>query len=864
MSEVGPEGSAGFLHGVRVVEIADELGEYCGRVLAGLGADVIKVEPSSGEITRRYGPFHQDDPDPEKSLYFWHYNFAKRGVVADVDTLDGQRFVRDIVRSADVVIDTRGRGYLDERDLGYRALRELNPSIVFARITAFGDDGPWADFKGSDLVHLALGGVMMNCGYDAEPSGFYDTPPIAPQMWQAYHISGQMAALGVMAALNYRTATGRGQRVTTVVHDAVSKNTELDLPDWVYCRQVHHRQTGRHSMPAVADPMLAMTKDGRWVLRYFTYLQRAPLKAIGAVVQLLKRYGMEMDLEEDERYADPDYVVRPAAGMHVRAAIDRLVARLSFASGIWRDAQELGMPWAPLYRPEENVAEEHWWLRETFVDVRHDELGESFQYLRGSWFARGIPWRAGPRAPRLGEHTDEVAREVENARPRRDRSDPTPTTRETARTSPHGKPFALAGVRIVDLSWLLASGGAGRYFTALGAEVVKVEHSSRPDPYRGGQGVAPNGGREERDRATGPLFPEWNGPNRSGAFMEINAGKRSLSLNLKHPRGREILRELIEQADMVIEGFSPGTMARLGLDYEQLKAIKPSIIYVQQSGMGQHGTLGELRSFGPTAQAFSGLSEMSGLPEPYPPAGIGYSYLDWFGAYNMACAMMAALHRRRITGEGCHIDASQVDIGLFLTGTAVLDHSANGRRWSRFGNRSPYKLAAPHGAYRAMGDDRWIAIACFDDAQWAALVEVLGAPEWARAPRFGSLEARLRNQDALDRLLDAATATWAPYPLMRALQDAGVPAGVCQTAQDRYETDEQLRHLEWLTELTQSEIGTWPVKEFPVHFSETPAYAGGFLDRHGPSYGEDNEYVLGTMLGLSRSQIDELATEGVT
>ena len=279
--------------------------------------------------------------------------------------------------------------------------------------------------------------------------------------------------------------------------------------------------------------------------------------------------------------------------------------------------------------------------------------------------------------------------------------------------------------------------------------------------------------------------------------------------------------------------------------------------------MGQYGSYDRLRALGPTAQAMSGISDMSGLPEPYAPAGIGYSYLDWFGAYQMANAMIAALYRKRATGQGCWIDSSQVDCGLYLTGTAILDHSVNGRSWARYGNRSPYLPAAPHGVYRAAGDDRWIAIGAFDQEQWVAIVRVLGTNEWASDPKLLTLDSRLANQDYLDALMDEATAEREPFELMEELQRAGVPAGVCQTAQDRYERDPQLKHLNWLVELNQQEIGRWPVKEIAVQFSETPPYIGGQVDRSGPSYAEDNSYVYGTLLGFSEEEIAQLAAEGV-
>jgi crotonobetainyl-CoA:carnitine CoA-transferase CaiB-like acyl-CoA transferase len=344
--------------------------------------------------------------------------------------------------------------------------------------------------------------------------------------------------------------------------------------------------------------------------------------------------------------------------------------------------------------------------------------------------------------------------------------------------------------------------------------------------------------------------------------MEINAGKLAMSLDLKNSHARQVLEDLIRDADMVIEGFSPGTMTRMGLGYDRLRQLNPSIIYVQQSGMGERGTYGRARTYGPSAQAISGVSDMSGLPEPYPPAGIGYSYLDWFGAYNMAAAMLAALYRRNVTGEGCHIDSSQSETGLYLTGTSILDKSVNGRRWSRYGNRSPYKPAAPHGAYRTLGDDRWIAIAAFTEDQWSALVEVLGRPSWSAEYRFRTLTQRLEHQDDLDVLMSRTTENFEGFALMTQLQAQGVPAGVCQTAEDRCDKDPQLAHLGWMVELPQTEIGTWPVKEHPTWLSETPTYMGGCRNRSGPNYGEDTDYVLAEILGLGMAEIEELRQAG--
>jgi crotonobetainyl-CoA:carnitine CoA-transferase CaiB-like acyl-CoA transferase len=860
------EASSGgsFLTGVRVLELADELGEYCGKLLAGLGADVIKVEPLGGEKTRLYGPFHGDVTDPNKSLYFWHYNFGKRSAIIDLDEADGQEQFRRLAQTADVIIDTRARGYLDSRGLGYDALRAANPGLVHARITPFGDDGPWADYKGSDLVHLALGGIVMNCGYDPTSTGEYDTPPVAPQMWQSYHIAGELTALAAIAALCYRLGSGRGQQLSTAVHEAVAKNTESDLPDWVYTRSAHARLTGRHSFAVYDDggqtsrpatPSNSQTKDGRWILPYQTYLLGTG-SPIEGTLALLRKHGLGGDLRADQE-------VNAAFLDRLKSEIDNLIQAYKFDRDLWHEAQELGLPWAPVRKPEENTNDPHWARRESFVDVAHPEVSEVFTEIGAKWLAPGLPWRTGPRAPMLGEHTAEVLAEADRGRA------PVPAPRPEARPaagtglSHLGQPWALAGVRVIDLGWILASAGGGRFLAALGAEVIKVEHVSRLDMMRRAANV-PDGLRPERDAATGPLRPvRGDSLNRGGGFMEINAGKRAISLNLKSDEGRELLKELLKDADVLVEGYSPGTLQRMGLGYDVLRELNPKLVYVQQSGMGQNGLYARMRTFGPSAQAMSGITDLSGLPEPYPPAGIGYSYLDWFGAYQIAVAMMAGLHRQKVTGEGCWIDSSQVECGMYLTGTAVLDHSANGRGWSRYGNRSPYKPAAPHGIFPVAGTDRWIALGTFTHDEWLGLVRVLKCPELSSDPRFTTLDSRLAHQDALEPLIGAATGPWDAAALMSALQEAGVPAGICETTEDRCDWDPQLRHLGWLTELDQTEIGRWPTKTPPTRYSETPAYQGGLVDRHGPNYGEDNQYVYGELLGLGADEIAQLAQDGV-
>jgi crotonobetainyl-CoA:carnitine CoA-transferase CaiB-like acyl-CoA transferase len=868
-----PGALGGCLVGVKVVEIADEQGEYAGLLLSGLGAEVVKVEPPGGSPTRRIGPFLDGEPGPERSLFFWHYNRGKRSVSLDLDDeMDREKF-RRLVSTADVLLDTTPATFLDERDIGLASLRGASPALITARITPFGESGPWSGWKGSDLVHLALAGPMMNCGYDPLPDGTYDLAPVAPQMWHSYHITGEQLTIMVIAALIDRQSTGLGQHLSCAVHQAVSTCTELDLMSWIMRAAPLYRQTCRHAAETVSEvPTIMHTKDGRWVTA------RLSSKDTEKLLLFLDSYGMSGQLRADyermsaAKEAEPGQATpgRDIPGsekaaefdLRCREMLQRLFAKFTFDSAPWPKAQDAGLLVAPLRRPEENLADPHWVKRDVFGSVEYPELGRSYTDVVAKWVSSETSWQIGRRAPMVNEDV-EVSEgpwatggvQAGNVKVR-ERPEPGRGASGSAGA------FPLQGIRVFDLSWFLASSGGTRYLAALGAECLKVEWKAHPDSRIAASAMAPVGGRSARERATGPLEGVKDA-DMGGQFHNKNPGKRGISLNIRDPRGLEIARRVISMSDIVAEGFSPGVMDRLGLGYDALRTIKPDIIYAQQSGMGSKGTYGKFRTVGPIAAAIAGTSEMSGLEEPALPAGWGYSYLDWMGAYNFALAMVAALHFRNATGRGQWIDSSQCESGMFIAGTAFLDWSANEHQWHRYGNRSPYKPAAPHGTFRCRGTDSWLAIACFTEDEWQALCRVAHRPEWLSDPRFASLDGRVRNQDELEDVVSQWTSGVSAFEAMSALQNAGVPAGVCQTAADRCDRDPQLRHLRWLTELPGTKIGKWPVAEVPVKMSRSRVTVGGTIGRGAPCYGEDNDYVYGELLGMSKQEINDLERDGV-
>src|SRR5579863_783628 len=407
----------------------------------------------------------------------------------------------------------------------------------------------------------------------------------------------------------------------------------------------------------------------------------------------------------------------------------------------------------------------------------------------------------------------------------------------------------LEGVRVIDLTKIVAGPNATRMLATMGAEVIRVEwHDDRAlDMLRMVRPAVPGG--------------EPDSVNRSGLFNNINPGKFGITLNMNLPQGRELFKRLIAKSSVLCENYSPEQMDRWGLGYAALREINPNLIYLQITGMGKSGTYKSYLSVGPTAQALSGLTHMSGLPEPKPPAGWGYSYLDHSTGYYGAIMVLAALLRQKRTGQGCYLDVSQTEVGLMVSGTATAEAQLTGVPTGRDGNRMRFADWAPHGAYPCRGTDAWITIAVRTDAQWQALVDEIGSPAWARDTRFALAAGRKSHEDELDRLLAEFTRGEDRYDLMDRLQKRGIAAAVVQTSADRCERDPQLKERGYFVPLPHSEIGTWPVEGYPAKFSRTPVDIGGLPQRGAPLMGEDNDYVCGDILGLQPDEIAALKEE---
>lgn len=405
------------------------------------------------------------------------------------------------------------------------------------------------------------------------------------------------------------------------------------------------------------------------------------------------------------------------------------------------------------------------------------------------------------------------------------------------------KPLPLEGIRVCDFSWIVAGPTATRILADMGAEVVKVENESYLDSMRIGLQANP-----ER--------PSVNG---SGFHSNFNRNKLGITANIHHPKGREVVERLLSISDVVIENFSAGAFERMGFGWDRLVELNPRIIYVSLSGFGHLGRDNSYVTWGPTAQAVSGATQMSGLPDQ-PPAGWGFSYLDHTAGYYGAIAVLMALAHRRRTGEGQYVDMAQIETGAVLGGIPVLDKQINGRDYERIGNRSRYPEIAPHNTYRCRDDeltDRWVAIVADTDDAWRALSEELGAPALADDARFASNADRIANQDALDAAITERTRTRDGTELMYALQARGVAAGLCQRSDDKMERDPQLAARGFYLMAPHDELGEHRYEGLPFAFRN----ARWRMDRGAPLLSQDTFDVLTRLLNYAPEEVAELQGE---
>lgn len=399
----------------------------------------------------------------------------------------------------------------------------------------------------------------------------------------------------------------------------------------------------------------------------------------------------------------------------------------------------------------------------------------------------------------------------------------------------------LSGIRIADFTWV----GAGSYTTKIladhGADVIKIESSAKVDGIR----------------LSAPFKDGVKGVNRSGYFADRNTSKRSITINLKTEEGRALARRIVAASDVVANNFTPGTMAKFGLGYDDVRAFNPRAVYLAMSMSGDSGPERDFLGYGLTIGALVGIHHLSGLPGQEP-VGTGTNYPDHIpNPCHSAFAVLAALRHARRTGRGQYLDIAQTEPTIAVLGAAFLETTVNGADPQPLGNA--HLRHAPHGVYRCAGQDRWLAIAVTEDRQWPALRAVLGLPEESCRAEWAAEQARHRDRDALDALIAGATGDRDVGELFAALQAAGVPAGVVQDAADVVERDPHLRERAHWARLEHPEMGETLYNAPPFRLTGTPVT----LSRSAPMLGQHTHEICREVLGLDDEQIARLEADGV-
>jgi len=810
------------LSGCSILEVGEYVAvPYAGKLLSDIGATVTKIERPKGDVAREVGPFVEEEPGVERSEFFGYLNTGKRSVRLPPGDATAADFIRDFIEHADV--DVVIEEDLLEYGIDPGELVEDSEGLSVVSVSGFGMTGPFQEYEAPEIVAWAESGHMNKMGYP-------DSPPARLRIKAADYWAGQVAAISAMTALFDGVVQGAGgQHIDLAEREVGTSSLEYFVAGYSWSGDPSQR-TGQ-GYPAQGDRTVGKTiyeaKDGyisasvggRWETFCEEFLERP-------------------ELIEDERFE-----TRAARIEHRDEMLEILEEYLRGEEkwDLFRRLQEHGFPSAVTSTPADLAEFDHLKERDFWEDVELPSGDEVT--MPGFPFLVDEERPAQERAPQLGEHDGEVYDALGY--------EYLPSSDTLRETGPAGssrsvggsaetdddveRPLPLSGVKVLDFSWVYAGPHASRLMAALGADVVKVESEYNPDGIRGGFSFQ---------------FDAEPTSNVSAYYNEVNQGKRHLNLDLRTDRGREIALELMEEADVVMENYSPNFMDRIGLDYETIREANPEIVYLSMPGWGKTGPAKSYRAYGLIIQSMAGLDWISGFPED-PPTTSGMSWPDPVNAYMGLFSALVALYDRERTGEGAYVESALFEVTVSMMHKPLSEYMNNGRMPERMGNRDEDRRYV-QGAYPCEGEDRWAVVAVESDAEWERLCEVMDRPDLLADERFESQSRRLSNHDAVDEAIAEWTSERAREEVRTRLQAHDVPAGIVADERDLVEYDPQMRVREYFVRHDHPEVGERTFQGFPF---ESSLHDIQFTSR-APLFGEHTEEVLKEWLGMAPEEIE--------
>lgn len=792
------------LEGVHVLEIGSGVaGPYGGRLLSDFGAEVVKLEhPDAGDFARRVAPVIETEQGP-RSVLFEYLNAGKKSVTLDLAASENQSAFKGWVEWADIVLISLRPGSVERLNL-VPAIREWNSQAAVTLVSNFGQSGPYRDWKGTDLIFQAMGGVM-------QISGTGDREPLKPGLNQSLYCAGMNAAYASVAALIDARRTGAGPTVDLSILECVASALVMNEPYYAFLGAIQGRR------PAAQDPLSGEAVPAR---NGFVSLQATTLAPVAGFSEVF----------DDPRFALAKYATEAGRTEHAEEFARLLDEHLSSADPreVFEKVCSKGMLAGFVQASEQLLtcpqleARDFWWENPGLtIDKNPIRFPWKSVELSGTPLTRPNP------APALG---------ADNG------VSPTPRTAKSERVSepePRGGP--LAGLRVVDLSTVFAVPYMGALLSDLGADVIKVEPPARLDQTRSSFGAS-------FDNEPGEEY--WN---RASTFQTLNRGKQSIVLDLHTERGRELFLDLVRDADVLLDNFTPRVMRKWGTTFEVLSQVNPRLVMLSNTGYGSTGPWSSFKAQGTTLEATMGLTAVTGYSGGGPMKA-GQSYPDFLACWTGMLAVLSALVARDETGVGQWIDLGMYQLGATVIPEAVLGYQIDGREVTRRGTADVGTVLS--GVFLTKEADTWIAVSVERTEQLLSLADV--APEVAQVAAAANLVEN-ESSGIARLLLGDWIRSQRPADAVSQLQAAGVAAGLVANSRDLIE-DPQLRSRGFYEWLEYPGMGRRPLIGRPFRWHPTGSVRIRSL---APLFAEDNERVLEPLAG-SADEYRKLLTDGVT